>query len=52
MRDNITLKQLETFWSDLEKLANIGEWKSAVSAFRDAHSLSDIEAIDIANKRF
>ncbi len=52
MREDITLKQMETLWTDLDKLANIGEWKSAVSKFRDEHKLTDSEAIQIANKRF
>lgn len=51
MRDNITLKDMETLWSDIEALATIGEWKTRVAVFRDEHKLTDREAIDIANKR-
>jgi len=52
MRDNITLKDMETLWADIEALANIGEWKQRVSVFRDTHTLTDSEAIQIANKQF
>ena len=52
MRENITLKQMETLWATLDCLSTIGEWKSMVATFRDEHNLTDSEAIQIANKRF
>ena len=52
MRENITIKQMEILWSELELLSTIGEWKAMVGTFRDAHKLTDSEAIQIANKRF
>ena len=52
MRDEITLKQMETLWVELDKLSTIGEWKSMVTVFKDEHKLTDFEAIQIANKRF
>jgi len=52
MRDSITLKDMETLWSDIELLTTIGEWKSRVSKFKIKYSLTDREAIDIANKHF
>ena len=52
MRDSITLKQMETLWSELDKLKTIGDWKLMVSKFRDSYQLTDFEAIQIANKSF
>lgn len=52
MRNNITLHQMETLWSELDALDTIGEWKERVILFRDEHDLNDLEAINIANKVF
>ena len=52
MRDNITLKQMEALWADLDAVNNIGEWKERVILFKDEHNLSNLEAINIANKVF
>jgi len=51
-RDDITLIDLETLWRELSLLNTIGEWKKRVSDFKDVFNLSDIESINLANKRF
>lgn len=49
--NEITLKELDNFWSKLSSLKKIGEWKKEVKEFATKHNLTDIEAINIAKKR-
>ena len=52
MKEGIKLGDMQVLWSDLAKLTKIGEWKRRVKQFADKFKLSDIEAINIANKKF
>jgi hypothetical protein len=49
--NEITLKELENFWSKLSSFKKIGEWKKEVKEFATKHNLTDLEAINIAKKR-
>jgi len=51
-KDDITLKDLTSLWSVLEPLITITEWKTKVKEFKEKFSLTDLEAISLANKKF